>query len=223
MMVAWPLPGCSRRRRRMRRWRTRWRGSRRRPWKNAHLTAIRTSPAAAIRMRISMTWFSWGRSVAAGGRLCRALDVGEQDAAGGAGVTGRPRRRSCSAIPDTCVERQRGQVVALAGQGDQQVLLAVACRQRAVGAVAVPGLAGGGWRWGGAGWRRGGLAAGGDGAFLDDPAAEPGRACWTRGEGQAQQPQEQAAGDGQRGGLVVRPGPGRWPACGPGPRRGRRR
>ena len=65
----------------MRSRRTRWRGSRR-PWKNAHLTVIRTSPAAAIRMGISfMAGFrSWG------GLLVQGLDVGAQDAAGGTGV-----------------------------------------------------------------------------------------------------------------------------------------
>ena len=72
-------------------------------------------------------------------------------------------------------------------------------RRRAVGA---PGLVGGegaerGW------WRRGGCgAAGGDGAFLDDPAAEPGQRAGG-GQGQAQQPQQHGAGDGERGGVVA--------------------
>ena len=48
-------------------------------------------------------------------------------------------------------------------------------------------------------WR--GAAAGGDRAFLEHPGAEPGQGR-DRRQGQAQQPQDQAAEDGQRGGRV---------------------
>ena len=60
-----------------------------------------------------------------------------------------------------------------------------------------PGPAGPRRRRGGAG----GAAAGGDRAFLEDPGAEPGQGR-DRRQGQAQQPQDQAAEDGQRGGRV---------------------
>ena len=46
-----------------------------------------------------------------------------------------------------------------------------------------------------------GAAAGGDRAFLEHPGAEPGQGR-DRRQGQAQQPQDQAAEDGQRGGRV---------------------
>ena len=48
---------------------------------------------------------------------------------------------------------------------------------------------------------RRGAAAGGDRAFLEHPGAEPGQGR-DRRQGQAQQPQDQAAEDGQRGGRV---------------------
>ena len=52
--VPWPRPGCSRSRSRIRRCRTRWRGSRC-AGRNAHLTATKTSAAAAMRMMNFMT------------------------------------------------------------------------------------------------------------------------------------------------------------------------
>ena len=60
-----------------------------------------------------------------------------------------------------------------------------------------PARAGGSGRRG----RAGGAAAGGDRAFLEHPGAEPGQRGGG-GQGQAEQPQDQAAEDGQRGGRV---------------------
>jgi len=126
--------------------------------------------------------------------------VGAQDAAGGAGMK-VDFGGDLAGDPGRAVEREPGQVVALAGQGDEEVLLAW------LAVSAPPGLPGCGRLVGGegverGGWRRGGCgAAGGDGAFLDDPAAEPGQRAG-RGEGQAQQPQQRGAGDGERGGVV---------------------
>jgi hypothetical protein len=101
----------------------------------------------------------------------QGLDVGAQDSSGGARVevyfggdlTGDP----CDAV-----EGEVGEVVALAGEGDQKILLA----GLAVGAAArLLGCGGradrdGLKRCSRCGWRG---AAGGDGAFFDDPAAEP--------------------------------------------------
>ena len=89
------------------------------------------------------------------------------------------------------VERQPVKVVTLAGERDQQVLLAWP-------AVRVPPQ-----RWGRrsragseqcqrcgwAGLSREGCAAGGDRAFLDHPAAEPGQRAGRR-QAQAEQPQQ---------------------------------
>ena len=64
--------------------------------------------------------------------------------------------------------------------------------------------------WPGRSRRRGGAggaAAGGDRALLEHPGAEPGQGG-DRGQGQAQQPQDQAAEDGQRGGRVAGHGGG---------------
>lgn len=47
----------------------------------------------------------------------------------------------------------------------------------------------------------GAVRPGGDGAFLDDPAAEDQGAG--RGEVESQQPQQHRPGDGERGGIVV--------------------
>jgi hypothetical protein len=63
---------------------------------------------------------------------------------------------------------------------------------------------------------RAGAATGGDRAFLQDPGAEPGQGGgW--GQGQAQQPQGQAAEDGQRGGRVGAQGHARLLVAGEGP------
>jgi len=63
-----------------------------------------------------------------------------------------------------------------------------------------------------------GTAAGGDRAFLQDPGAEPGQGGGGS-QGQAEQPQGQAAEDGQRGGRVGGQGRAQLPVAGdrPGP------
>ena len=70
----------------------------------------------------------------------------------------------------------------------------------------------------GRGRRRGGAAAGGDRAFLEDPGAEPGQGR-DRRQGQAQQPQDQAAEDGQRGGRLGGRGGGQLLVAGADDRR----
>ena len=84
-----PLPGCSRSRRRIRMCRTRWRGIRR-PLANAHLTVIRTSPAAAIRIGI----FSWPGSPFLGWPAAAGTGRGRAGRGGRCRGGGRPRRRS---------------------------------------------------------------------------------------------------------------------------------
>ena len=121
------------------------------------------------------------------------------------------------AIPDTCREREGGQVVPLAGQRDQPGLLAWAGFAVAGGAVVWCLAALRRWRWR-VGRAMGAVALrpGATGHSSSDPAAEPGDGG-ERGEGQAEQPQEQAADDGHGGGLVVGQGLAGVAGAGDGP------
>ena len=115
--------------------------------------------------------------------LLERADVGEQDTAGGAGGEGD---FGADLVGDAghLVERDGGQVVALAGDGEHAGLLARPDGPPRGRTAAGPERSFGGMVSGG----RGGFAARGDGAFLDRPPAEPGDGGgWS--EGQAEQPQ----------------------------------
>jgi hypothetical protein len=122
--------------------------------------------------------------------------------------------------PGHVFERQVVQVVALAGERDEQVLLA----RLAVGAAEQwqRRNVGGGGNGRERRRRRGAFAAGCDRAFLDRPAPEPAQRAWPGpGPGAAviaARPRRRRAGW-----LLLLRVPGRRSACGPVPRRGLRR
>ena len=183
-MVAKPLPGCSRRCRRIRRWRARWPG-RCRAGRNAQaanaarmqhdgqgdgvledhrgspLRAARTALRRAVRAAPGFR-STWGARSA----LIPATRV--------SGIEARDPCRS--------VTRSRNRAVLVAFRGSLPLPRPGRARSRRRG-------------------RAGGAAAGGDRAFLQHPGAEPGQGGGG-GHGQAQQPQDQAAEDGQRGSRV---------------------
>src|SRR6266702_7004032 len=101
--------------------------------------------------------------------VLEGADMGEQNAAGGAGGE---VHLGADPVGDAghLLERQGLQVVPLASQGQQAGLLARLAAPPAADWAVRPRTRWGGLAWGGQGRRRG-LAAGGDGAFLQSPAS----------------------------------------------------